>query len=1116
MNTFSTHIRRSIRYWAAFWTLQAGCILVAGFLYASRAHAADESDTAVWVSRIVSIQGSVLVRRSGDTDWQPVQLNDTFFIGDQIRVQVNSRAGIRLSNDAVLRLDQNTTLVFIEIETQTTFVYRLVKGAVQFFSHWPRSLRILTPFVNGVVSGTEFFVRVDDDQTRIDLFEGRILAENTFGSLQLAAGESVTAEAGHAPQRQILVRPMDGVQWAMYYPPILAWGGNGGSPDIGDTAALVNQGRISDALTRLEALGPQVQNARFFVFRAALRLHVGRVVEAEADIGLALELDPADGDALALQAVIAVVQNRKTDALRDAREAVRLDPRSASTHIALSYALQADFDLTGALQAARDAVTQAPGNYVAWARLAELRLSVGELDQGVAAARKAVDLNPRAAHAHTTLGFAHLTQIQTEKARKAFDKAIALDSAAPLPRLGLGLATIRDGDLEQGRAQIEIAASLDPANALIRSYLGKAYFEEKRGPLDERQFEIAKALDPNDPTPWFYDAIRKQILNRPGEALQDLQRSIELNDNRAVYRSRLFLDQDLAARSASLGRIFNDLDFQHLALNEGYKSLTADATNHSAHRLLADNYAAKPRHEIARVSELLQSQLLQPINILPVQPYLAESNLSILSCAGPSSPSLYEYTPLFSRNRLAFQAGVITGSNSTLGDEIVQSGMWGRYSYSLGQFYYETDGFRENNGQTHNIYNAFVQMSVSPETSIQAEYRYKDLENGDLELRLDPENYYPSYRYDEKIQTFRFGMRKSFFPHSTLIASAIYQLEDYTYTDADYKNDNEEDGVLLELRYLLSYEFIQLSLGGGYFESDFTFIDNYDPGSIVKSKYNNIYAYLSISYPKSITWLLGGSGESSKIESTNRDQFNPKMGVHWNLTSRTTLRAAAFRTLQRDIISSQTIEPVQVAGFNQFFEDGVGTDAWNYGVGIDQMFSNFLYGGLDILNRELDVPYLDIFTGDRFSADWKEYMWRAYLNLILLSNLSISVDLQYEQLNRDHEFVGSNLFARLETYRLPISFNYFHDSGFSFHFKTTYTDQQGEFGDPVFEDLVSNGDHFWVADASVRYQLPNRLGFFTIVAKNIFNSSFRFQDTDPANPQIYPEPYYFARFEFGF
>jgi hypothetical protein len=45
------------------------------------------------------------------------------------------------------------------------------------------------------------------------------------------------------------------------------------------------------------------------------------------------------------------------------------------------------------------------------------------------------------------------------------------------------------------------------------------------------------------------------------EALHKLQKAIELNDNRAVYRSRLLLDSDLAARSAALARIYSDFGF---------------------------------------------------------------------------------------------------------------------------------------------------------------------------------------------------------------------------------------------------------------------------------------------------------------------------------------------------------------------------------------------------------------------------------------------------------------------------------------------------------------------------------------------------------------------------
>ena len=90
---------------------------------------------------------------------------------------------------------------------------------------------------------------------------------------------------------------------------------------------------------------------------------------------------------------------------------------------------------------------------------------------------------------------------------------------------------------------------------------------------------IAKELDPNDPTPWLYNAIRLQSENRPVEALRNIEKSIELNDNRAVYRSRELLDQDRAARGASLARIYNDLGFQQLGINEATKSLSFDPGN---------------------------------------------------------------------------------------------------------------------------------------------------------------------------------------------------------------------------------------------------------------------------------------------------------------------------------------------------------------------------------------------------------------------------------------------------------------------------------------------------------------------------------------------------------
>ena len=91
----------------------------------------------------------------------------------------------------------------------------------------------------------------------------------------------------------------------------------------------------------------------------------------------------------------------------------------------------------------------------------------------------------------------------------------------------------------------------------------------------------------------------------------------------------------------------------------------------------------------------------------------------------------------------------------------------------------------------------------------------------------------------------------------------------------------------------------------------------------------------------------------------DRTQVNPKLGIMWDLTRRTTLRAALFRSLTRPLVSSQTIEPTQVAGFNQFFDDTTGTDAWTFGVGLDQKLTDEVLIGAEVVGRKLSVSIED-------------------------------------------------------------------------------------------------------------------------------------------------------------
>jgi len=1058
------------------------------------------------VAVAVSVQGDVRVKNGKKDEWISVRRKDAFCPGDILRVMEWSRADLFLMNETTLRLDQNTEIIFSAPAEEKDFWMDVLQGGAYFMSRTPRRFKVGTPFVNAGIEGTEFFVRAENDKTLVTVFEGRVTAFNDRGTMAIARGQTIEASAGQAPALRTVARPRDAVQWTLYYP---------------------------------LAVDPHASAAQDWRQHAASLLAVGRVEDARAVIAEALEKEPGSGDALALEAVIAVARNEKGSALDLGRRAVTANPKSAAARVALSYAQQANFDLDGALASLQAAVRMEPGNALARARLSEILLSFGRLDEALVEAKKAASENPDVARTQAVLGFAYLVQMKVPESKAAFERAIGLDQADPLPRLGLGLAMIREGGLDAGRKEIEVAASLDPNNSLIRSYLGKAYYEEKRGKTASSQFDMAKELDPADPTPYFYDAILKQSLNRPVEALQDLQRSISLNDNRAVYRSRLLLDEDLAARSASLGRIYDDLGFQQLALVEGWKSVNTDPANYSAHRFLADSYSALPRHEIARVSELLQSQLLQPININPVQPSLGQRNLSILEGAGPSSPSFNEFNPLFLRNRLALQASGVAGSQDTFGEEIVLSGLQNRFSYSLGQYHFRTDGFRENNDQTQNIYNVFTQASLSYKTSVFAEYRVFDGGNGDLELDFFADDFLKTIRYSDQYKGGRVGVHHAFAPGSDFIGTMVYELHKYNarlkdqfpfdvgvVLDLDFTDQTTDHVVDVELQQIVRRGRYQLVAGAGYLnvDRDATLSVSLStnppvfPPEVQKDSldsnvdHTNAYLYFHARYPESATWTVGGSADffrdSADVSGVaNRNQFNPKFGVTWTPRPGTTVRGAVFRVLRRTLpFTSQTIEPTQVAGFNQFYDDLLGTDVWTYGAGADQKLSDSLFAGVEYFQRDLDVPISSTVPPaptryDRY--DWKERQGRAYVSWAPDPRLALSADYLYDR----HDREGSQV-TEVTTQRVPLSARFFHPSGLFATVTGTCFDQNGEFfrlgQAPSTDTPTSGSDRFWIFDASAGYRLPDRWGIVSIEARNLFNQSFQYQDTDPYRPIIQP------------
>lgn len=1081
---------------------RAAPVALLGLLSAAASAGPTGRSCDTWHAEVLAAEGHVELL-SGN-DWKPLRAGNRVCRGDSIRVRAYSRAAIRLPDKTVLRLDQSTILTFPQPKDDGASWVDVLKGIIHVISRDPRSLRFNTPYANAGLEGTEFVLEVNDHETDVTVVEGQVKLSNQAGEVGVPSGQRGSAAMAQQPATAPIPDPIAALRWTPYFVPIL--------------------GTSLPAADR-QPRGSEAGSAEFFSRRAARRLSVGQVGDASSDLARALGLDPRNGDALALEALIALSKADNPRALALAAQAVEVSPSAPAPRLALSYAAEANSDLPGAVESAAQAADIAPDDALAWARLGEVRLASGNYDGAETAVGKALALRPDSAYAYTVRGFASLAGTGAATADAAFRKAVSLDPGAPLPRLGLALALIRGGDLKLGRQQLEIAVMLDPTNALSRSYMAKTYDAELRDRLSAAQLEIAKRLNGADPTPWLYDALLEQNRNRPIDALHNLQAAIDRNDNVGVYRSRLLVDEDLAARSSGIGQIHRTLGFEQLALLEGWKSLAANADDYSSHRLLSDVYSHLPRHEIARVDELFQSQLLQPLNVTPIRPQLGEANLFNLDTLGPSALAFNEFHPLIEENGLSYQGSLVGASNDTRGVDVAVAGLGDKVSYSVGWFDYATDGFRENDDFGQRIANALVQLRPGHDTSILTELRSSRIDEGDLTLDFDPTVFNPLQRQRESVDTARLGVRHALSERSTLVGALIAERADIDLTTGPYfASTTERRGEVLELQHSYRSERWRLTSGGSlarFRDSDASGTSAPLPGtqspafrSSRELASSRAYLYATTPVGRALTATVGGSLARVVGRNRTRTEVNPKLGLMWQAAPKTSVRAVAFRTLQEPLISKNStlpsMEPTEVAGFNQRYFGVDGEEARRYGAAIDHRFSADVYAGAEVSRRKLDVPYLvyrNPSTPAIVAYAVDETSARSYAYWTPTASLALSTGYEYERFD-NHGVVLQNSASDEQTRSIPITARYFHRSGLSAGATATWVEQTGDFARRgIGPDVpTTHGEsRFWTLDVSLGYRLRNRRGLVSLNVNNMLDKHFRFQDVDPANPRILPQ-----------
>ncbi|MDQ8204288.1 FecR domain-containing protein [Pelagicoccus sp. SDUM812003] len=1022
----------------AFCFRSAARLILGGLLGAGAVFADDEASGLLKAKR-----GKVDHMPYARGVWVPAPVGQSLFARDRLYTHENASATVWLSDRQPVDLGELSTLEILP-KHRSSVALRLLKGALYFFNRESdREAEVRTPHATGAPRGTEFLVTVDEKRTRLVVFDGEAVLRNEKGEVTLSSGYVGIAEAGSAPVREPL-RAESLVQWWIYYPGIL---------DVSELEfSDRDRDRLADSLVRF-ATGdlpgafesypgypnpePPAGDATK-VYLANLLLGAGQLDKAKS---LLSDLSHSNGPAEGLRWLIAGTQ-RETKAEKG-------QSLSASELVGQSYYYQSRFEHANALQRARASTVLSPRFGYAWQRVAELEWASGNESKARQAFQNSLTYSPANAQAQAFAGFLAVAKGDPETALKSMEEAVQSNSTLSDAWLGRGLVRMRNEDISAAIADLQIAAALDLDRSLTRSYLGKAFSERSDFDLATLEFERAKSLDPDDPTPWLYSALAKKNAFRVNEAVRDLEHSIELNDNRAVFRSRLLLDRDQAVRRANLAEVYARAGLAAVATKEASRAVAIDYANFSAHQFLADSFNAQRdpnlvdlRYETATFSEYLLANLLSPVGGTPLSFQVSQQ----------------EYTRLFERDRTEMHSNTRYASDGQWQQSLVVSGRQGGFEYAVEANYRDTRGLAANTDLDQRSLSIQMKREVSNNDTAYAQAVFSKAEFGDLAQRFDPYQTSPNFRGEETQSPNLFlGWRHKWSPQSQTLFLASRVVDELVIRQPDARIDAfvlDGEGALeitladafapygevadrfavdftsrfeaygVEFQQIWDGERLDIVVGARaqsgdtWSKSEIAFLGDPFPGfyfpeeipdQAVEEGFRRVdgYAYMYGQLSPCFQFV-GGVGfswiefpsaiQSPPVSSGSRseDAVYPKIGFMWTLSEASVFRGAYSRSLGGLFQeSSVRLEPAQINGFGQAYrslapESVVGTVP-------GARFESISFGSDHNLAKQSYFGW----EGERLSSEVTR-MAGVFSGVDMFRSMkadAVSQDIEYEELN---------------------------------------------------------------------------------------------------------------------
>jgi tetratricopeptide (TPR) repeat protein len=342
---------------------------------------------------------------------------------------------------------------------------------------------------------------------------------------------------------------------------------------------LMREGNATNAIKEFErALAISPKHAQ------ALN-NLGVAWDALADTKKALEAfrkaavaDPSFAEAFFNQGLSWLKLNKPAEATRAFESALKLEPSSSGPYVQLGTLYLKQGKRDRAVEAFKKAIELADAQEKkdssfrtllkrnemrrttdAYRGLALAFLQQGKVDEAVSTLKQAVDKMPKDASARVALGEAFLAQSNFEGAVEQFQKRLELEPGVEA-RLDLARAYTKKRVGKLAEPLFREILKEEPSNRAAK--LGLADLFAAQGKFADAETVLKEMIgsDPNDAHALMRFGLMKSRMQRPNEALEPLERAVQVNPSLLDARAELGFLLFRADPSANAGRCVSTMN----------------------------------------------------------------------------------------------------------------------------------------------------------------------------------------------------------------------------------------------------------------------------------------------------------------------------------------------------------------------------------------------------------------------------------------------------------------------------------------------------------------------------------------------------------------------------